>query len=111
MQVVGVEGWGVVLLVIPVANVLPGDEELPPAVQVIHQGLVGADVARRLPGVGPDDDVVGPQLLGGGNMGRVGDEARVVEVAGLVQSVLIVKSDVLPHPDIGVHQQEGGGQE
>ena len=110
VQIVGVEGRGVILAVIPVADVLPGDEELPPAVQIIHQGLVGADVARRPPGVGPDDDVVGPQLLGGGNIGRVGDEARVVEVAGLIQSVLIVKSDVLPQPDVGVHQQEGGGQ-
>ena len=95
-------------LAIPIADVLAGDEKPTAISQVGDQPFVGINVARRVPGSGPDDNIVGGQLHCRGNMVGVSDGPGVVGVAFIVQGPLVVIGDTITCPNVSVNQQDGG---
>ncbi len=118
LHVAGVQQVAVVArAAVPIADVLPHQQQptaaQQEATQRIHHRRVAplsVNVARRAPGVDPDDHVVGGQFRARGYRGQVGDAPHVVEITRRIEGVPVVQRDVILQPGIGIEQQQAGSR-
>ena len=98
---------------VPVAYVLASEKKLATAVQILSDGCLSPDVARRILGSRPDDDVVGSQVTGLRHVAGRGkglfDSPGVIVIVQSVQGFLEVAYLTVVVPPPAVNQEDGGG--